>query len=185
MEYNSIKNLPIVLFFEIIDTGNLMLLSETKSEQELISIWSKINEEYEKETNEQGLKRRLELNKKIERLDCKYKSIVLAIESLKVVEDLELITLLKKEGYNISDKNYLSDLEKAETEAGNILIKLEVLVNKLPKESENKTNIYDVLSSYCVVLGYDLDFEKVTVIKFLSLKKQVELKIKLWQEKGQ
>lgn len=178
MVYRTLK-IPVVVFFEILETNNFQLLSdEDLNEKELKDIWNQLYEKYSELSEELG-NNQLNIRKKLEHLISKYKAVVIAIDCLKSGYDNDLVSFLKREGYVVSKDNYDEDLETIKEEANDLLVRANTFSSQLPKETKEKFNIYDILSSYSIILGYDLDYESVSVFKFLSLKKQVKNKIKL------
>ncbi|WP_133535616.1 hypothetical protein [Tenacibaculum caenipelagi] len=151
---------------------------EGLSENELKDIWNQLYEKYSELSEEPG-NNQLNIKKKLEYLISKYKAVVIAIDCLKSGYDNDLVSFLKSEGYVVSKDNYDEDLETIKEEANDLLVRANTFSSQLPKETKEKFNIYDILSSYSIILGYDLDHESVSVFKFLSLKKQVKNKIKL------
>lgn len=179
MEYNSLRKLPIIVFFEILETDELSLLNlKDTSEENQRKIWNELYSEFLELNHEKESNYIFKIKRKIEVLLSKYKAVVLAIDCLMESDDKDRYSFLKKEGYVITIDNPIEDLEKAKKEANNIIVKVNSLSSQLPKEQDNESvSIYDVLISYCSILGYDIDFDKVSVLKFLSLKKQVKSKI--------
>lgn len=185
MVYNTLKILPVVVFFEILETNNLELLSDEElKEEELKDIWNKLYNEFNELSEQKAGSNQLNLRKKIENLISKYKAVVIAVECLFSGYDNNLVSFLKREGYVVTLDNFENDLHAIKKEANDLLVRANTFSSQLPKETETKVNIYDTLSSYSLILGFDLEFEKISVMKFLSLKKQVQNKVKLLENKN-
>ncbi|WP_407265045.1 hypothetical protein R5N98_02670 [Tenacibaculum maritimum] len=177
--------MPVVVFFEILETNNLELLSDEElKEEELKYIWNKLYNEFNELSEQKAGSNQLNLRKKIENLISKYKAVVIAVECLFSGYDNNLVSFLKREGYVVTLDKFESDLHTIKKEANDLLVRANTFSSQLPKETETKVNIYDTLSSYSLILGFDLEFEKISVMKFLSLKKQVQNKVKLLENKN-
>ncbi len=196
--YDSLNKLPISIFFEIVETENVKLLSRDnwlistrigrlissifklkQSDKSLILLWNKLYDEFnEKHGNKD--KRTFKIHVKIESLIAKYKAVKISADVLKTKKDKALIDNLKKDGYKLNENTFNSDLLRIEREAEALVLRAEVMREKLPKtEYKKEVSIYDTISSYSAILGFDIDFEKVSVSKFFSLQKQVKQKIKM------
>ena len=178
MTYNSLK-IPVVLFFEILETNNYSLLStEDLPKKELESIWIKLYDEFSEKNEEKENNNYLNLEKNITRLTLKYKAINVLVDCLMIDYDDENANFLRREGYKVTEENYLEDLERVREESDHILVRVNNFKNQLPEIDETKKfDIYDTLAQYSSILGFDLD-ENVSVNKFFALKKSVKNKIK-------
>jgi hypothetical protein len=183
MIYKTLRKLPMVTFTEIIESGDISLLSDEGTDlDELLTIWNELFEEYQNKYNKQNSNKVFNLEREIEYLDKKYFEIKLIIEALKFDVYPELISILRDYGYRFRDEFYNEDLERVERESKGIVQKINLLKQGLPKidesKSENKDNsIINLMASYSSVLGYDYDYYTVSVEKFKSLENQVKHKI--------
>ena len=178
----SIDTLPVKVFYKIVETQNLNLLPRNNhGKKELVSIWLKIYDEFQKRDSNELSKRIFRISVDIEYLHSKFNLIVMCIDSLKFDYNKDLINILKEHGYIINEKNYAKSLESAERNAKGIFSKIELLKNQLPKETKAKkeSSIDDVLAGYSTILGFNIgDFNKITCSEYLGWKNQVEVKIK-------
>lgn len=183
MIYKTLRKLPMVTFTEIIESGDVALLSDEETDiNELVTIWNELFEEYQKKYNKQNSNKVFNLDKEIEYLDKKYLEIKLIIEALKFDVYPELILILRDYGYRFRDEFYNEDLERVERESKGIIQKINQLKQGLPKVDESKSDTQDnsiinLMASYSSVLGYDFDFYTTSVEKFKSLENQVKQKI--------
>ena len=173
----------MITYIEIIDTGNITLLSDEETAiVELIDVWGKINEEYQRRYNVQNSNKVFNLTKEIEYLENKHMFIKYAVEALKFDYVVEVVDKIIEYGYRITKERYLDDLERILRESNAIINKINLLKNSLPEqkeETESKgTNIIvDSMANYSSILGFDFDFYTISVEKFHSLEKQVKNKI--------
>lgn len=183
MIYKTLRKLPMVTFTEIIESGDIALLSdEETSIDELVIIWNQLFEEYQNKYNKQNSNKVFNLEREIEYLDKKYLEIKLIIEALKFDVYPELISVLRDYGYTFREEFYNEDLERVERESKGIIQKINQLKQGLPKVDESGTeskdnSIINLMASYSSVLGYDYDYYTVSVEKFKSLENQVKQKI--------
>jgi len=183
MIYKTLRKLPMVTFTEIIETGDVSLLSDEETDiDELLTIWNELFEEYQQKHNKQNSNKVFNLEREIEYLDKKYLEIKLIIEALKFDVYPELIAILRDYGYRFRDEFYNEDLERVERESNGIIQKINQLKQGLPKVEESGTesknsSIIDLMASYSSVLGYDFDFYTISVEKFKSLEHQVKHKV--------
>lgn len=183
MIYKTLRKLPMVTFTEIIESGDITLLSDEETDvNELVTIWNELFEEYQKKYNKQNSNKVFNLEREIEYLDKKHFEIKLIIEALKFDVYPELIAILRDYGYRFRDEFYNEDLERVERESKGIIQKINQLKQGLPKTDESGTeskdnSIINLMASYSSVLGYDYDYYTVSVEKFKSLEIQVKHKI--------
>lgn len=183
MIYKTLRKLPMVTLIEIIESGDISLLSDEETNiDELVTIWNELFEEYQNKYNKQNSNKVFNLEKEIEYLDKKYFEIKLIIEALKFDVYPELIAILHDYGYKFRDEFYNEDLERVERESKGIIQKINQLKQGLPKVDESGTeskdnSIINLMASYSSVLGYDYDYYTVSVEKFKSLENQVKQKI--------
>lgn len=181
MIYKTLRKLPMVTFTEIIESGDITLLSDEETDVDiLVTIWNGLFEEYQQKHNKQNSNKVFNLEREIEYLDKKHFEIKLIIEALKFDVYPELISILRDYGYRFRDEYYNEDLERVERESKGIIQKINLLKQGLPKVDESKpeeNSIINLMASYSSVLGYDYDYYTVSVEKFKSLEKQVKQKI--------
>lgn len=182
MIYDTLRKIPMITYIEIIDTGNITLLSDEETDiEELIDVWGKINEEYQRRYNVQNSNKVFNLTKEIEYLENKHMFIKYAVEALKFDYNAEVVERIIDYGYRITKEKYLDDLELILRESNAIVNKINLLKNSLPKKTESESKgtdiIVDSMANYSSILGFDFDFYTISVEKFHSLEKQVKNKI--------
>jgi len=183
MIYKTLRKLPMVTLIEIIDSGDVSLLSDEDTPiEELVDVWNVLYKEYQEKYNKQNSNKVFNLDKEIEYLDKKYLEIRLIIEALKFDVYPELISILRDYGYRFRDEFYNEDLERVERESKGIIQKINQLKQGLPKVDESKTesqdnSIINLMAGYSSILGYDFDYYIISVEKFKSLENQVKQKI--------
>lgn len=184
--YNSLSKIPVKLFYKILSTLEYRLLIEENdmpfiSEETITSTWTELKKEYDTKytNNDNSL---FEIRKEIEILSAKHTQIILICHCLRFEWEQELVDILTDNMYAIKDdENYFSYIETIERQAESLKIKINRLNDFLPKKTENtteeETDLDDVMASYSSILGIDFDFETISVTKFFSLQKQVDLKV--------
>jgi hypothetical protein len=183
MIYKTLRKLPMVTMIEIIDSGDVSLLSDEETPiNELVDIWNELYKEYQEKYNKQNANKVFNLSREIEYLERKHFEIKLIIEALKFDVSPELIAILRDYGYRFRDEFYNEDLERVERESKGIVQKINQLKQGLPAVDESKSDnqdnsIINLMASYSSILGYDFDFYTISVEKFKSLENQVKQKI--------
>jgi hypothetical protein len=184
MIYDKLRKLPKVIQMENYETGDLTLLTdEQKPIEELIDLWSKLEEEFTRKYNKKGVDEVFNVQKEIEYQENRFNIINACCEQLLFDLTPEIIEILKEQGYSFDENavDYKSQIEKINRESKGILIKINQLRNKLPKVEEGKifeNNIIDVMASYSSVLNIPFDFNTISVEAFQAYESQVKAKIK-------
>lgn len=184
--YKSLDLLPIVIYYRIINSGDLHLLNpknEEISQEELFILWDSLHNEFQDLDDNHLSKKILMLMKNYDYYILKYEIVNRSVEALRFSYNDYLISILKKNGFRVTKSNYLNDLEKVENDSQGLLIKAKHFKSQLPKpdnsENEEKASIEDILASYSTVLGFHIgSYLKITCREFISLKKQVTIKVK-------
>lgn len=189
MIHNVLNKIPIVLFFEIAETGNFSLLSDEITDlEELEKIWLQLYNEHELKQKDAESDNTFKLHVEISALEIQLKYVLGAVVSLGFDYDQELIDNLKSLRYIVktdSNESYYESLEFIQRAASGIKIKIRHLKSMLPpekKEEQNQKNkekfsIYDTIASYTRIMEYDVDYETLAYAKFYAIQKQVHLKI--------
>lgn len=187
--YDSLKKIPIVLFFEIAETGDFSLLSDYETNPEILEqIWLKLYKEHESKQKDSESDKIQGLRNEISALELEYQFVLGSVYSLGFELDHELIDILKKLRFIVkteSSELYYESLEFIQRVASGFITKINHLKSMLPKEPEEnekqkpkeKFSIYDTIASYTRIMEYDLDYETLTYLKFYAIQKQVHLKI--------
>jgi len=192
MIYNSLEIIPYKIFMRIVEDASLIhLLSSNKEEDKelLQKIWNDLFQEYTAISPEKEEMKLLQLEKEIAFIECKHKGIMVALTALDFDYNQELVDILLGYGYKLSKETYYDDLKRIEREASALEMKAKNIKKRLPKKDANsvstKVSIDRVFAFYSSVLGYDFDYNTVSVTKVLALKEQVNAKLKSIEEQIQ
>ena len=184
MIYKSVDTIPSKIFFKILETGDVKLLTDEDIPiKELEQIWSIIQNEDSELTGKESSDKVISVSKQIEALLARMESINLSVFHLKVKEDKDLINLLKKYNYTFTgDLKY--DLERVEVESEALTQKLKryqrQLKALLPEDYEKKKQVPfdEVVMGYGVVSGWIVRPNKITQSEYRALIKIGNQKIK-------
>ncbi|MBD3582754.1 hypothetical protein [Flavobacterium selenitireducens] len=186
MIYDSLRKLPMVLAIEVMETGNLRLLTDDDSitDEQLFDMWEILFEEFEvKRTGKKaGQSKEFLSNREIEFLERKLSIIKCACDALLFDRNDEMIELLKDYNYVIRDGSYISDIQKVLREADAIKIKISMIRDGLKKETAEPPDIIESMAAITVILGTDFDYYAVSCEKYFALEKAVDKKIKAMTE---
>lgn len=182
MTYNRLDIIPLKIFLEVLNTGNLTLLTDDKKQLATISqVWSQMEADYELLGLSGNTNKLLNLTSRIEKLKVKYDAIGFALDALRFdPDDTDFMARLNSFGYAINKKTHFEDIDRIDRESQSLLIKIKRLKQKLPKYDKNdKTTTIDrVILGYSAITGLQFDTNKITVVQFHSLKELAEEKIK-------
>lgn len=185
MIYDSLEIIPYKIFMRIVEDNSLIhLLSSNKEEDKelLQKIWNDLFQEYTAISPEKEEMKLLQLEKEIAFIECKHKGIMVALTALDFDYNQELVDILLSYGYRLSKETYYEDLKRIEREASALEMKAKNIKKRLPKKDSNsvstKVSIDRVFAFYSSVLGYDFDYNTISVTKVLALKEQVDNKLK-------
>ena len=188
MIYTTLRVLPMVLFDEILSSGNYLLLStepdlKEEDHEQLQLLWDELNDEFQDKYNRQTKDKYFNVDKEVTYQSRRYEIINSACESLLFDKNQDLIDLLIEQGYTLRDEFYLQDLERIKKQSQGIIIKINSLIDTLPKPKPGQSksddySIVDIMAGYVSVLGFDFDFYEISVEKFKALEKTVQRKIK-------
>lgn len=184
MIYTSVDTIPAKIFFKILETGDVTLLTDEKVEEnKLIDIWNTIkNEDAELAKNPKDTKV-INVSKQIEAILAKMEAVNLAVFHLKVVKDDELMQMLKDYGYRFTD-NLEKDLETIERETEGLIIKLKSYQRQLqklvPDTEETKENVPfdECVLGYSAISGLMFKPNTITQSEYRALIKIGNQKIK-------
>ena len=204
MIYNSLDILPVTVFFKIVETKDVSHLVKDKpwywktkihpavgklfksyNQENLIEVWESLYEEFKTLDPNDKSAHLIELYSKMDHLSYKYSSIKLSIKCLRNVKDPELIKLIQDFRYQLRDESFNEDLNAIDKQVESLLFKIERYKKQLPKSTEKQNvSVYDIIASYSLILGFNIDANKVTVREFFAIQNQVKKKIKLLEENG-
>ncbi|MEM6697419.1 MAG: hypothetical protein AAF599_03415 [Bacteroidota bacterium] len=174
MTYDSIEIIPAKLYFKIVETGNIKLLStENTSEEDLQRIWVQIEKDHNQlSPPNKDANKVLNLSKKIEALGAKLQSVKISIRCLTYGEDEELMNKIKEYGYQFKG-DLKSDLERIDRQSEDIKIKLDKIQKRMPKidnAGKNALSFDEAVMSYSAFTGSGfIDTNKITLTQYYSL----------------
>ena len=180
MEYKSIKDLPLKVFFEISETGNLKLLGD-EIEAILIERWEAIIIEYGNYDDNQSIKDLLEKEDQLftqAALYCEIKGMLLYLVG---GENQEYVDRLNQLGYKIdlsSNKTKIKSIQDNDQRANHISTRMQFIQKDIEKYSDGKKASFD---SVMVFLSSNLGFEPkddLTVLRYLEYKKTINVRNK-------
>lgn len=180
--YDSIDVIPAKIYFKILETGDISLLSKEEEDAGVLAlIWELIEAQHEELTQGKEEKKVLDLSKSIESLASRYESIRIAVYYLRREHDQELFDLLVGKGFNL-DGDIQEALDRVDRESEGIIAKIERLSLKIPKinkESSAKTNFDKVVLSYGAITGLGfVDTNNITITQYYALIETGNEKIK-------
>ena len=175
MEYKSIKDLPLKLFFEIAETGNIKLLGND-IESVLVERWESIVIEYGKHDNNESI------NQVIEKSDMLYTQAALYCEIKGMLlylvgsEKSEYVDRLNQLGYKIDNSSHKTKIESIQVNdqrSNNISTRMQVIKSEIDNYSSGKKASFDAVMAW---LSSNLGFEPkedITVLRYLEYKRQI------------
>ena len=175
MEYKSIKDLPLKLFFEIAETGNIKLLGND-IESVLVDRWESIVIEYGKHDNNESINQVIEKSDMLytqAALYCEIKGMLLYLVGSEKPEYVERLNQLGYKIDNSSRKTKIESIQANDQRSNNISTKMQVIKAEIDSFSSGKKASFD---SVMVYLSSNLGFEPkedITVLRYLEYKKQI------------
>lgn len=197
MIYDTLRKIPYLTFIDIALNGDLRLLTDEpeRKDEELLAVWLKLEADFSngKRGSDNGRNRIFNLEKEIEYLINKYNIIKMSCDALLFDKSPELIAMLRNFGYRLrDDENYAHDIERVLRESEGIVLKINNFKKQLPPppdpaedEEDELNSIIELMACYSAILGFDFDYNTISVVKFWSLEKQVKQKVKAAEKKIQ
>jgi hypothetical protein len=187
MTYTSLDTIPLKLFYQIMSSGDVSLLTDDKNDLNKVSkLWEQIKAEFEELDPTNQIQKTFRTLKEIEEYKTQYNGIQFAIEALKFDRDLDLENQLREFGFKLSEDNFINDLETIKNESQALLMFIEELEALLPKHNGKKATSMDE-----VILGYasytNLQYtntNSITVTQFYALKKVFDEKLKAMRQQA-
>lgn len=165
--------IPLKLYFKIIETGDISLIGKGTEIEQSEALEEITNErQVSSEDEYKGRSKELDVRSRMEYLASKYKAIQYSVYYLRLQNDNDLIEMLKSKGYKFSD-DLQKDLDAIEKISEGLVVKIEAIKNRLPKQKENSKKeppIDQVVLSYCALLemGF-VDTNKITLSQYDSM----------------
>lgn len=181
----TIDNIPAKLFFRILSTGDISLLSTEPIEKEkLKEKWLTIQEQDELNRESKEKDKILKLAKKVTGLAVRHEAMRNAISILRIQRDNELEQMLREYNCKIEDNTFNEDLNLIERTLESVRFRIARFQSSLTrhlslKQGEENTHFEDLFISYLTFLGFGFkDANSITLLEFRGIEKQVFNKIK-------
>ena len=182
--YDTCKVLPLKIFFEISETGNVELLIINNAEiakKILIETWENIVIEYAKIDGNQQVQDVIDKGDEIYRqaaLYCEIKGMLLYLVG---AEKQEYIDRLSELGYKIDitdHKKKIKSIQNNDRRANHISTRMQMIQNEINSYSTGKKASFDsVMAWLSSQLGFEPK-EDLTVLRYLEYKKQIDVRNK-------
>ena len=188
MTYTSLDTIPLKLFYTILNTGDVSMLTDNKDDlSKVAEIWEQLKKTFEALDPNNSVQKTFRTLKEIEEYRAQYNGIQFAVEALKFDRDLDLENQLREFGFKLTEDNFIDDLEIIKNESQALLMFIEELEVLLPSHNDKKaTSIDEVILGYCAVTGLQYtDTNAITVTQYYALKKVFDEKLKVMREQAQ
>ena len=174
MEYHkSCKTLPLKLFFEIAETGNVKLLGEGEI-VELTDVWESILLEYSELDNNMAINNILDLEEeqfKQMALYCEIKAMLLYLVG---AFNQEFIDRLNQLGYKVDKDNLVEDIKRNNQKSNNIFTRVKMIKADIKNLTSGKKSSFDKEMSFIATrLGFEPK-EEITVARYVEYKNRIE-----------
>lgn len=175
MEYKSIKDLPLKIFFEIAETGNVQLLGKDKVET-LVDRWEVIVYEYSEADDNKAMQNVINKNDELYNqaaLYCEIKGMLLYLVGANKQEYIDRLKIL---GYKINTstrKEKIQSIKENDSRANHISTRMQIISSEIETYSSGEKASFDSVMAW---LSSNLGFEPredITVLRYLSYKKQI------------
>lgn len=192
--YESIRELPMSIFIDIMETENhLLLVKKGRGKKDkAVAIWNNIVQEYNDLTENESQKHAVQLLKFVSLMDLKIRAINHCLYSLKLNFNQDLADMVSYFGIRskITRLNRFDAIKKAESELKRMISSLEEKRSELEniqkknnKESGN-SGFQSVLIDLSKFQGYRLDAKDITVFEFCLLLNKFKEHIKNLNKKS-
>lgn len=150
--YDSLDELPVRLFFQIMETGNLRLLKKNQkkvSQEELEKTWNNLRDDYYKKSDKRGYEEDLNKAKKIELYNIEINACNAAIFLYRYFD--EKTDIFETFGYKVENIEDLKEVERSLLVLKTKLSRL--LANKKEKDEKEAINFWEIVSDVEVSLN--------------------------------
>jgi len=185
MIYRDIEYTPYKTLIKVLETNNFRLLTDDPdvTDEELAGAWDALHKEYLALNPSNDTERIVKITREVYYHELKYELVITYCKILAFNYNEVAIADLQEFGYDVNDENYLERITVVQREAQGLLMKAKNLKKQLPVIKDDiKVSLDEVLASYSAILGIDFDYNTVTVTKVIALGKQIDLKIKSYQQ---
>jgi len=165
----QLDNVLLIDFFKAIDKDDPTIISPDMTKKDLEFLYIDFTYEFKDEEDDF-----IELI--IEDIENEIYEIYLSLDIIRVFwgDDIkfnEISKYLKKLGYTVTKNNFEDDCEKIEISIKQKTNKIKSLKSSIVlnpnKDKNKKTNTYLLLASLSKQLKFEIDYDKLTIIKFI------------------
>lgn len=177
--YESIQELPLNIFIEIMNTSNYLLLKKSGKgkKEKAFFLWSKIIQEYNSLTENEGQKHIVQLLQFVALMELKIRTVNYCLSSLKMNFNQDLADFANFFGIRtkITRLNKYEGIKKAETELKRMISAVEDKKRELERIEEKNSNKTSKNSFESILLdlskfqGYSINSKQMTVFEFCLL----------------
>jgi len=185
MNYKSIKDLPLKVFFEISETGDITLLGDDPQDV-LIDRWEQIIIDYGKHDENQSVSNVIEKSDQLYNqaaLYCEIKGMLLYLIG---ADKQEYVDRLNELGYKIDDSNHKSkikSIQQNDRRVNNISTRMQLIQKDIDKYQDGKKATFvSVMAWISSNLGFEPS-DDIVVLKYLEYKKLIIEKQKAKRKK--
>jgi hypothetical protein len=178
LAYDSCQVLPLKIFFQVAETGNLNLLAIQGRPNNLIDIWQKILIEYGELDGNYLISDTFDKQGQIVRYAATYLEVDAMLIYLKHFKyDQDYVDRLLELGYRINPENYITDVERNQRTVKNIKSRIMMLQNEIEslKTDSNKSSFDEAISYLASNLNTWVP-DDITVSRYVTLKRVIREK---------
>lgn len=176
--YKTCAELPLKVFFEVAETGNInLLVTDGKVENDiLLEVWEKLIAEYAQIDNNKIIADVLDKTDQVFKqaaLYCEVKAMFLYLIG---AYKQEYVDRLKSLGYKVDMDNrpaMIESIQRGDNRSNHIATKMQILQKDIEKYSSKKRTSFDGAMAW---LSSNLGFEpndNLSVLRYLEYKKQI------------
>lgn len=181
--YDSIENIPVKLFFEILMTEKVNLLNpqgKLPKEKNLNEIWNNILEAYYKASNFREYRSILRSVKRVHALKNKINTCHASVILLKI-NPLNEVALDSLANFGYKNKS----IDEIERLLSKELSNLKLLEKKNRKSDEKQEiDFWQLVADVEEARGFQLDIDKMPLSRWMSIVKQIKLKNEKLKKNG-
>lgn len=173
--YKTCSELPLKVFFQIAETGDLNLLI-IEGEEDLVILtdaWEEILIEYSKLDKNMGLMNVMEQREQLFKqaaLFCEIKAMLLYLVG---AYKQEFVDRLNELGYKIDKKNIIQSIKRNDQKSNNISTRMQIIQKDIEKTSDGKKSSFDAAMSFIASeLGFEPN-ENLTVARYCEYKNRI------------
>ena len=168
-EFFTLENVLIIDFIKAIKLNDYTIIHKNCTEHNFNILYIDYIDALNS-INKSGIQKQIEL------LSRDYNIVLKLGLYLNHTYNKEMLYILKNEfNYDIDDEYTGDDIKKILDKNELILKKIKLLNSRIPKKNNNDSDnsIYDTIAIMSNALGFDLDYDKLTVVKFIAYTKQL------------